>query len=175
MTTDLDNNAPAGVDLPDPLSRFVEQMGLMCESENMPRIGGRLFGLFLVEGRPLSLKELADRLQVSRASVSTNARMLADVGILRRVGVPGDRQDYYELSREPFDRLLVGVVQRMRRMTEFLDSALTTFPPDRPDAMQRVKDLALFHRAMADAAERMAHTIAAQFATGQSPSTDDPI
>ena len=35
---------------------------------------------------------------VSRASVSTNARLLERNGTINRIGRPGDRRDFYELS-----------------------------------------------------------------------------
>lgn len=68
----------------EPIARFVEQMGLICEADNPPRIAGRLFGLLIVEDGAYSLRQLADRLQVSRASVSTNARILTEIGIVER-------------------------------------------------------------------------------------------
>ena len=53
---------------------FVERMGLTLEGEGLPRIAGRLFGFLLVHPEAYSLDELAERLQVSKASISTNAR-----------------------------------------------------------------------------------------------------
>lgn len=139
----------------DELSRFVEQMGIVCEDERMPRIAGRVFGLFLVEGRPLSLKELADRLQVSRASVSTNTRMLAELGLLERVGVAGDRQDYYQLAPAPFEKLLTGLIARMTTVGDFLSTSAERFPADRADARDRVCGLASFYQATAEAMRSM--------------------
>lgn len=68
------------------------------QNENMPRIAGRLFGLLLLEGGPFSFAELAERLDVSRASISTNARFLTSQGMIQRVAVPGDRQDHYAIE-----------------------------------------------------------------------------
>ena len=34
---------------PDPLARFIEQMGLLCERDNPPRIAGRVLGLLVIE------------------------------------------------------------------------------------------------------------------------------
>ena len=69
-----------------PTHRFgsSSKMGLLCESDNLPRIAGRLFGLLILEDEAFSLRELADRLQVSRASVSTNARILTEMGLAER-------------------------------------------------------------------------------------------
>jgi DNA-binding transcriptional regulator GbsR (MarR family) len=133
-----------------PTARFIEQMGLICESDNLPRIAGRVLGLLIVEDGAFSLRELADRLQVSRASVSTNARMLTDIGAVERVAKPGDRQDYYQLARDPFRRLLEGKVRGLRQAAFVFADAAESFPPDRANAKRRLLEMAAFHRDAAD-------------------------
>ena len=138
-----------GADDGEPLGRFIEQMGLMYESDNLPRIAGRVLGLLLVEDGPYSLRELADRLQVSRASVSTNARILTEIGVVDRVAKPGDRQDYYQLSRSPFHQLLTGKVRAMNQARAFFSEAAESFPADRGPAKHRLCKLAEFYGAAA--------------------------
>lgn len=134
----------------EPLDAFVEQMGLIAQSENLPRIAGRMIGLFLVEGRTFGLKELSERLQVSRASVSTNARLLSQFGLLERVAVPGDRQDYYRLAPDPYSRMLRQMVERMNYAHEVITRAEKSFPAEHEGARQRLRDFASFYRAAAD-------------------------
>ena len=62
------------------VSAFIEQMGLAAEANGFSRIGGRLIAYLLIEDRPHSLDEIVERLQVSKASVSTNARLLLHTG-----------------------------------------------------------------------------------------------
>ncbi len=81
---------------------FVERMGLAAESDGLSRIAGRLFGELLLSSDPLSLDQLAARLGVSKASVSTDGRRLIQRGIVERVGLPGDRRDYYQLAPDFF-------------------------------------------------------------------------
>lgn len=134
----------------DPAARFVEQMGLLCEVDNLPRIAGRLLGLLIVEEGAFSLRELAERLQVSRASVSTNARMLTEVGVIERVAMPGDRQDYYELAENPFRQMLTGKARELRHASEVFEAAAASFPSDREVARDRLRKMATFHRDAAD-------------------------
>jgi biotin operon repressor len=54
----------------DTVQKFVEQMGLMCEEDGMPRSSGRILGFLLAEDGPFSLDELAEQLQMSKASVA---------------------------------------------------------------------------------------------------------
>ena len=78
--------------------QFIEQIGLVAQGEGMPRIAGRLMGLMVFDGKPRSFGELATELKVSRGSISTNARMLEERGIIERLGIAGDRQDYFPLA-----------------------------------------------------------------------------
>jgi DNA-binding transcriptional regulator GbsR (MarR family) len=43
------------------VEEFVERMGLVAEGDGLPRIAGRIMGLMVIEGGPLSFAELAQR------------------------------------------------------------------------------------------------------------------
>ena len=85
---------------------FVERMGLTTESDGLSRIAGRLFGALLLADEPRSLDALADELDVSKASVSTEARRLVDRGVAERIGKTGDRRDYYALTPDFFAQIV---------------------------------------------------------------------
>lgn len=110
---------------PQPLSAeaqsFVESMGVYFERYALPRIGGRLLGLLLVADRPLSLDDLAGILNVSRASVSTNMRLILAIGLAELVTRPGDRRDYYQFTHDAWERsILIDMegIQSLRRLAE---------------------------------------------------------
>ena len=91
-------------------TRFTDRMGLIFEAEGQPPISGRIFGCLLVSDDPRSLDQLADALSVSKASVSTNARRLAELGMLERVCRPADRHDYYRVAPDLFSRRLLELI-----------------------------------------------------------------
>ncbi len=104
----------------DSESRFVERSGLIAEREGFSRIAGRIFGLLLLSPVELSLEEIADRLSVSRASVSTEARRLQDHGIVERTSRPGDRKDYYHIAPNHYLRSLEQRFQTLQEMVALL-------------------------------------------------------
>lgn len=134
---------------------FIESMGLAAEADGLPRIAGRMWGLFVIEGGPCSFAELAGRLQVSRGSISTNARLLRDLGILERVSRPGDRQDYYRLAEKPYDALLHGYVERMRVKQRNAERAIRDLPADLPGVSQRLDSMQRFHQSAVEATEAL--------------------
>ena len=85
---------------------FIERMGLAAESDGLSRIAGRLFGALLLASEPRSLDDFAEQLAVSKASVSTEARRLVERGVAERIGKPGDRRDYYQLTADFFAQII---------------------------------------------------------------------
>jgi DNA-binding transcriptional regulator GbsR (MarR family) len=98
------------------VDRFIEQLGRLAEGEGLPRTAGRMMGLLIVSGIPLGIDEIAARLQVSRASVSTNSRLLQSLSIAQLVSAPGNRRDYLQISGDPCSSLLALGLQRMQSM-----------------------------------------------------------
>ncbi len=104
-------------------ARIVETMGLLTEAEGMSRIMGRIFGLMLISEDSLSLDDMAAKLGVSKASISTDARRLEHMGFLVRVSRPGDRRDYYELAADFMLRSMRRQVERIRKLRDAMHDA----------------------------------------------------
>jgi DNA-binding MarR family transcriptional regulator len=102
-------------------SEFVERMGLLWENEGLPRIAGRIFGFLTVQDNPCSLDDLAAALDVSKASVSTDARRLEGLGLLQRVSLPADRRDYYSVATDAPARVLTIKIQQLERFAAALE------------------------------------------------------
>jgi DNA-binding transcriptional ArsR family regulator len=103
-------------------AQFVERMGVLTEEDGLPRIAGRIFAYLLVTPEACSLDDIATALGVSRASVSTDARRLAQMGLLERHSRPGDRRDYYGIGavsvRNWFDHRMRGLQRFNALMAE---------------------------------------------------------
>ena len=135
------------------VQQFVERMGLICEKEGMARSAGRIFALLLMSERPYSLDELADELQVSKASVSTNARMLESLGFIQRVTSLGDRRDFYQVEDDPWERMLRVAQTRWRDMVTVFAEAQAKLPADRAAGRARMRDAERFHRLLIEGSE----------------------
>lgn len=94
------------------VQRFIEAMGGYFSQYGMSRVAGRLMGLTMVVAHPLTLDEMAEALGVSRASISTNIRVIESTGFVEPVTVPRDRRDYYQYSGNSWEaRLRISMVQ----------------------------------------------------------------
>jgi DNA-binding transcriptional regulator GbsR (MarR family) len=109
-------------------AEFIDRMGLALEAEGLPRIAGRIFGLLVVSEDCRSLDDLAAELQVSKASVSTNARLLEERGVLERNCRPSDRRDYYRVPPDLFSHTMAQRLQRWERFHEAIGQARSSLP-----------------------------------------------
>jgi hypothetical protein len=122
------------------LAQFTHRMGLLFEQDALPPIAGRVFGLLLVSRDARSLSELAAVLHVSKASVSTNARLLARRGVLELVRQPGDRRDFYRVPPDLFVRSMAERLERWNRFTRVVGDARRTLQIRSPMVRIRLEE-----------------------------------
>jgi DNA-binding transcriptional regulator GbsR (MarR family) len=134
---------------------FIERIGLSVEADGLPRIAGRIMGFFVIHGGPVSFTELADRLQVSRGSVSTNARLLASLGIIEKISLPGDRQNYYQLSERPYVRLIEGYIKRQQDMEAVVKEVQAKMPTTMKATRTRLRELQAFYKTAAEQLQQL--------------------
>lgn len=124
---------------------FIESMGRQFEEDGAPRIAGRLFGFLMIQEEPCSLDDVAEQLQVSKGSASSNARLLEQLGIAERVTRAGDRRDYYQISPDIGERTLERAVQGLGRMLQRLRRGAESVGELSPAVRQRFEGAIAFH------------------------------
>lgn len=78
-------------------NEFINTIGEATERYGLTSVAGLLKGLLFLSREPISLDDMAERLEVSKTSVSNNIRLLERWKAVRRVFNRGDRKNYYEL------------------------------------------------------------------------------
>jgi DNA-binding transcriptional regulator GbsR (MarR family) len=75
---------------------FVEDISLYFEQMGLPRMAGRILGVLLISNPPeQSITDLCEVLQASKSAISTNARLLDEMGLIERAPSPVPRQVYF--------------------------------------------------------------------------------
>jgi len=140
------------------VDRFIDEMGIILQESGGSRISGRIFGLLLTEGKELSLLQISERLGVSRASVSTNARMLTRSGVLKLTTHAGDRQDYYQMAKFAYTDIIGDLSFRFRRYAQTLEPCAEDVRAEDKDAAARIDHLTSFYVQSADILDNWAET-----------------
>jgi DNA-binding transcriptional regulator GbsR (MarR family) len=139
----------------DAAEEFIEIMGRHFEEEGTARIAGRLCGLLILTDEPASLDELADRLRVSKGSVSLNARLLENAGIAERVTRAGDRRDFYRIAPDMSTRFLERQIERIKVLDGRMAAARERMEPLSDTIRQRLDRAVAFNGAAVRSLGRM--------------------
>lgn len=116
--------------------QFIENIGMYYEGYGIPRIGGRMFGLFLVTAVPLSAEQIAQALKASRGSISLNVRALLANGWIEKVTFPGDRTEYYRFSPLAWEKVMERRKQSFVPLKKMAEQAKAALPPEHPARAQ---------------------------------------
>ena len=139
---------------------MVEVGGRICQVLGLPRSTGQIFGLLYLSTEPLSLNQMSSMLGISKGSASMGTRHLASWGALRKVWVPGERRDYYEvvedlgqLIRASYNNLIKPKIrsskERLASLKTCLDEDIKSgaIPFDKKKILEeRIKTLEKVHK-----------------------------
>jgi DNA-binding transcriptional regulator GbsR (MarR family) len=139
--------------------RFIEDVGVYLEEEGFPRMAGRILGWLLICDPPRqSASELAEALQASRGSISTVTQLLTRIGLIERLGMPGERQDYFQIRPDAGTYLLREEFRILRTGRQVLERGLHLVAEQIPENQRRLREFidfyAFFEREWPDLLER---------------------
>jgi DNA-binding MarR family transcriptional regulator len=121
-------------------AEFVDRMGLFFETIGATRTMGRLYGWLMICDPPQqSLTELAAKLSVSKASVSTVARQLQEGGMVERLPSAA-RQHRYRITPGGFTHVLNVQLTLMGSGIQAADFGLQLLGDDRAEQRERLQD-----------------------------------
>ena len=127
---------------------FIEEIGLFFEQRGVPRMAGRILGYLLICDPPQqSMDELATALQASKGSISTMTRLLIQLGLVERVGLPGHRRDYFRLKTGAWTQALRAGISFLSTFRELAERGLRLVddqPPEQRQRLQEMRDLYAF-------------------------------
>ncbi len=95
--------------------RVLQEWAELATAWGVSSVLGRIHGLLLLGGQPMTAEEICDRLQISRASASVQLNAILDWGLARRIFVPGDRRQYYQADQDHWSWFRRAAIVRKRR------------------------------------------------------------
>src|SRR6185295_14206747 len=103
---------------------MLDGLGQLASYFGFSKVMGQLYAALLMSADPLSLDDLVELLDISKASVSMNLRTLEHMGMVRQVWVRGQsgRRKFYEAETDFWQ--IISNILAGREMRD-LDRALT--------------------------------------------------
>ncbi|MFB4278916.1 GbsR/MarR family transcriptional regulator [Nonomuraea sp. MTCD27] len=101
------------------LLEWVERVAMYLARDGVPPIAGRVLGWLMVCDPPeQSAGQISEAIGASRASLTSNLRLLSSMGFLTWRTRPGERTVYYRMAE---DAWTVVVRKQIAGVTSFLD------------------------------------------------------
>lgn len=118
--------------------QWVERVATFCVEEwGLPPITGRVLGLLMIcDPAEQSAGDIADTIRASRASLTSNMRLLTTIGLVRKVRRPGDRTTYYRIEDDAWYRV---VQRKLDSLGAFGDIADEGFSLAGADGSERIR------------------------------------
>jgi DNA-binding transcriptional regulator GbsR (MarR family) len=120
------------------MEKFVDCWGEMGIRWGVNRTVAQAHALFYLSPDPLNADDISATLSFSKSSVSTCLRELQGWGLVRPVHLRGDRKQYYEAIKDPWEMFRLILDERRRReidptvgvLRECLEEARQTTPTE---------------------------------------------
>lgn len=107
------------MDPEDPVLEWVERVSMYLARDGVPPIAGRVLGWLMVCDPPeQSAGQISDAIGASRASLTSNLRLLTTMGFLSSRTRPGNRTTYYRMADDAWS---IVVRRQIEAMASFLD------------------------------------------------------
>jgi DNA-binding transcriptional regulator GbsR (MarR family) len=120
---------------------FIEDISLYFEQMGLPRMAGRILGVLLITDPPdQSINDLCEQLQASKSSVSTNTRLLDEMGLIERVASPVPRQVYYRFTPGGWVTFMRMRLRLMASLHDIAERGLELLKDDEPSLRERLQE-----------------------------------
>ena len=98
--------------------KFVAWWGEMGSKWGVNRTVAEIHALYYLSPNPLNAEDVAAALSFSRSNVSAGLHELENWGLIKRVHFRGDRRQYFEAIKDPWEMFRVILDERKRREIE---------------------------------------------------------
>lgn len=106
---------------------WVERIAKYCaDTDGMPLIAGRILGWLTICGQPeQSAGEIAEAIGASRASLTTNLRLLTSIGFVTPGTRTGDRTVYYRVDDNAWEKVLRRQIESLASLGSIMREGMT--------------------------------------------------
>jgi len=137
------------------VEKFIAGWGEMACKWSVNRTVAEVHALFYLCADPLSAEDVSSALSVSRSNVSASLRELEGLGLIRPIHIRGERKQYFEAKKDPWEAFRVILDDHKRRVIDpaidmfrkCLEEQTSTAPED-PYVADRMREVVEFFGVM---------------------------
>ena len=126
-------------------AQFIEEFGITFEGLGSGRMIGRVLGFLMTSDPPAqSAEDIATALMASRGSISQGTRMLIQMGMVRRISIPGERRDYFQIRPYAWTEVTRREGDTIDRMLELFSNGLRLMDGHSPESRLGLEESVAF-------------------------------
>jgi hypothetical protein len=128
-------------DRQDTTLEWVERVAAFCVEEwALTPITGRILGLLMICDPPeQSAGQIAEAIHASRASLTSNMRLLTTIGLIRKVRIPGDRTAYYRIEDDAWEKVIHRKIAGLGAFGDIAKDGLSLVGDTNPARTERIR------------------------------------
>ena len=127
------------------VSALVEQTGVWFSSLGVPRAAGQIFGYLLAcDPEEQSAGDIAAGIGISRASVSSAAKLLQSMNALEERHSVGDRKTYYRMRRDWWIVMATAKISGFEQLADTARRTLAAGDVPRTDGLEELVEFSDF-------------------------------
>ena len=127
------------------ISAVVEQTGVWFSSLGLPRATGQMFGYMLAcDPAEQSASDIAAGIGMSRASVSSAAKLLQSMNALEERHKVGDRKTYYRMRRDWWIVIATAKISGFEQLADIARRTLAAGDAPRTDGLEELVEFSDF-------------------------------
>jgi DNA-binding MarR family transcriptional regulator len=125
------------------LLAWVERVAMFLTSDGVPPIAGRILGWLMVcDPAEQSAGQLSEAIGASRASLTTNLRVLSTMGFVQRRTRPGERTAYFRLTDGAWEAVVRRQIASLAAFREVAAAGLDLVGEgERGDRVREARDV----------------------------------
>lgn len=125
------------------LLAWVERVAMFLTSDGVPPIAGRILGWLMVcDPAEQSAGQLSEAIGASRASLTTNLRVLTTMGFVQRRTRPGERTAYFRLTDGAWEAVVRRQIASLAAFREVAAAGLDLVGEgERGDRVREARDV----------------------------------
>lgn len=106
-------------------NHLISSMGSYIEFIGGKTLLGRIFGLLISKSKPMSLKEISERLQISKPAVSTTLNQGLHSSLFKKVYIPEyPRENFFEIGIDYMETMVEPGITKLRMLQKSFEKPL---------------------------------------------------
>lgn len=105
--------------------KLANEFGNYMETMGVKHLFGRIYGLLIAQVEPISLKEIAEKLEVSKPAVSTTVKIGLELGMIQKSYNPKmPREYFFSLNMHSMDMIIDPGLKKLDMLNQKINIVL---------------------------------------------------